>query len=140
LIIQFAMPNKIFMLLNLKCIIICIMRKKCMFEFSILKVKSVSLFHCYLFYLQSNLFVVCKRMIHPKKLKLLGFLFSTFWVSRKNKFMLSCVRVHFMKNASLKLKNRIRIFGFFSSGFFYWETPVFCKPGKVQKNGCLKPV
>jgi hypothetical protein len=128
------MPNKIFMLLNLKCIIICIMRKKCMFEFSILKVKSVSLFHCYLFYLQSNLFVVCKRMIHPKKLKLLGFLFSTFWVSRKNKFMLSCVRVHFMKNASLKLKNRIRIFGFFPLVFFIEKHRFFANRGKYKKT------
>jgi hypothetical protein len=37
-----------------------------------------------------------------KQLKIIGFLFSTFRVSRKNKFMLSCVRVqvHFRKNMS----------------------------------------
>jgi hypothetical protein len=47
-------------------------------------------------------------------------LFSTFRVSRKNKFMLTCVRVQvtFKKNISLKLKNRIRISGFFPPLFY----------------------
>jgi hypothetical protein len=65
-----------------------------------------------------------------------GFLFSTFRVSRKNKFMLSCVRVqvHFKKNASLKLKNRIRVFGFFSTSVFIEKHRVACKTGKVQKT------
>jgi hypothetical protein len=60
----------------------------------------------------------------------LGFLFSTFRVSRKNKFMLSCVRVqvYFKKNVSLKLKNRIRIFGVFIE-----KHRVFSKLGKIQK-------
>jgi hypothetical protein len=60
---------------------------------------------------------------------------SIFRVSRKNKFMLSCVRVQvdFKKYVSLKLKNRIRISGFFSTGVFIEKHLVFCKPGKVQE-------
>jgi hypothetical protein len=43
--------------------------------------------------------------------------------------------VHFKKNVSLKLKNRIQISGSFSTGFFIEKHRVFFKPGKVQKNG-----
>jgi hypothetical protein len=54
-----------------------------------------------------------------KQLKLIGFSVSTFGVSRKNKFLLSCVRVQvpFKKIVSLKLKNKKRISGFFSTGY-----------------------
>jgi hypothetical protein len=50
--------------------------------------------------------------------------------------MLSCVRVqvHFKKNVSLKLKNRIRISGFSSTGVFIEKHRVFCKPGKIQNK------
>jgi hypothetical protein len=65
---------------------------------------------------KQNFFVVCKCktaeewFIQSKQKSL----FSTFCVFRKNKFMLSCVRVQvcFRKNVSLKLKNKIRDTGF----------------------------
>jgi hypothetical protein len=52
---------------------------------------------------------------------------------------MSCVRVqvHFKNNVSLRLKNRIRISGFFHQ-CFYLESPD--KPGKVQNTGFLEPV
>jgi hypothetical protein len=43
------------------------------------------------------------------------------------------MQVHFENNVSLKLMNRIRISGLFSTG-------VFCQPGKVLKTGFLKLV
>jgi hypothetical protein len=66
----------------------------------------------------------------------LGILSSTFRVSRKNKFMLLCVRVqvHFKKNISLKLKNKIRISGFIE------EHQVFCKVPKSQRKDALAAI
>jgi hypothetical protein len=54
-----------------------------------------------------------------KKLDKIRFNCLVFRVSRKNKFMMSCLRVqaHYKKNVSLKLKNRTRISGF-STGVF----------------------
>jgi hypothetical protein len=82
-------------------------------------------------------------MIHPKQAKIIGFsafLFSTFWVSRKNKFMLSCVRVqvHFMKNVSLKLKNRTRVSGFFHRFCFIEKHHFFLQTGESTRNRFLR--
>jgi hypothetical protein len=52
---------------------------------------------------------------------------AAFRVSRKNKFMLSCVRlqVFFKKNVSLELKNRIRNSGFFHLCFY-------CRKNRIE--------
>jgi hypothetical protein len=58
----------------------------------------------------------------------MGFLFSTFRVSRKNKFMLSYVRVQVHEECLTKIKEKNTNFQF-----------VFCKPGKVQKAIFFEP-
>jgi primase-polymerase (primpol)-like protein len=73
------------------------------------------------------LFVIVKQEKYDsssKKVKIVGF--SVFNISRKYKFMLSCVHLqgHFKKRVSLKLMN---------TGVFIEKHRIFCKPGKVQK-------
>jgi hypothetical protein len=59
---------------------------------------------------------------------------STFRVFSKNKIMLSCVRVqvHFKKNVSLKLNNRIRISGLFFTDVLLRNTG-FLQTGENMK-------